>query len=181
MLVVKWCGLVVSGLYFCQQPQLYHNMASIPGSLFISFNALLPLFAVRFEDSLSHVCTCPLYILFCISPSKASLLPSYIFSDGMCSCCLLFPIAVFASQHGDFGIAAELRCHGSGPCCRTGYTWDLESLFCSPHSLFPIYSTFLSGFLRCSRSAAPFCLIPSLTLHSHITNESIVTCIMRHI
>lgn len=40
----------------------------------------------------------------------------------------LFPIAVFASQRGDFGIAAELRCHGSGPCCRTVYTWDLESL-----------------------------------------------------
>lgn len=59
-----------------------------------------------------------------LSPSS-----SLYFSDGMCSCCcLLFPIAVFASQHGDFGIAAELRCHGSGLCCRTVYTWDLESL-----------------------------------------------------
>lgn len=96
----------------------------------------------------------------------------------MCSCCcLLFPIAVFASQHGDFGIAAELRCHGSGLCCRTVYTWDLESL--SVVSLSPIYSTFLSGFLWCNRGYQhlSLCLSVSLSLHhpqkyTHIRNET---------
>lgn len=67
----------------------------------------------------------------------------------MCSCCcLLFPIPVFASQHWDFGIAAELCCHGSWLCFRTPYTWDLESL--PVVSLPPFYSSF-SGFLPYSR------------------------------
>lgn len=93
----------------------------------------------------------------------------------MCSCCcLLFPITVLASQHGDFGIAAELRCHGSGLCCRTVYTWDLESL--SVVSLSPIYSTFLSGFLWCSRGYQ----LASLLLHRCSLSLYKLTYIMRH-
>ena len=94
------------------------------------------------------------------------------FSDGMCSCCcLLFPIAVFASQHGDFGIAAEPRCHGSGLRCRTVYTWDLESL--SIFSLAPVFSTFLSGFLWCSRGYQHPSLSLSLSLALFISVSTV--------
>lgn len=65
-----------------------------------------------------------------------------------------FPIPVFASQHWDFGIAAELCCHGSWLCFRTLYTWDLESL--PVVSLSPFYSSF-SGFLRYSRGYCNHC------------------------
>lgn len=126
--------------------------------------------------SLPHLHLLSLYTFLHLTLPSLSPPSSPYFSDGMCSCCcLLFPIAVFASQHGDFGIAAELRCHGSGLCCRTVYTWDLESL--SVLSLSPIYSTFLSGFLWCSRGYQH----PSLSPHSSITLKSTLTYIMRHI
>lgn len=122
----------------------------------------------HFVHLLSLVCTCPPYIPSCISPCQVSFFPSPFlleFSDGMCSCCCLpFPIAVFASQHGDFGIAAELRCHGSELCCRAVHTWDLESL--SVVFASPIYSTFLSGFLWCSRGYQQPSLYVSFSLSS---------------
>lgn len=93
--------------------------------------------------------------------------------DGMCSgVSLLFPI--FASQRGDFGIAAEQRCHGSWLCFRTVYTWDLESL--SVVYLSPIYSTFLLGFLCVARAiSAP------LPFFSSAVDWIQVTYVMRHI
>ena len=100
------------------------------------------------------------------------------FSDGMCSCCcLLFPIAVFASQHGDFGIAAELRLPWQRAvlpnCVHLGFGVSLRSL---PHS--PIYSTFLSGFLWCRRGYQH----PSLPASPQpITLKSTLTYVMRHV
>lgn len=138
---------------------------------------IICLFCEFCVDLLSLVCTCPLFISLLSTPSLFPLSLLY-FTDGMCSCCcLLFPIAVFASQHGDFGIAAELRCHGSGLCCRTVYTWDLESF--SVVFLPPIYSTSLSGFLWCSRGYQH----PSLTLSSLSSqpHQSKLTYVMRHI
>ena len=179
---VKW----TSGLRAVHSPIaiiLSHRRITSRGSFLSSFDLthVSCLISLRREicvDPLSLVCTCPLYIHF---PASHLAKSSLYFSDGMCSCCcLLFPIAVFASQRGDFGIAAELRCHGSGLCCRTVYTWDLESL--SVVSLSPIYSTFSSqvffGVAEAISTPLPLSFSQS---PQPITLKSTLTYVMRHI
>lgn len=98
----------------------------------------------------------------------------------MCSCCcFFFPFAVFASQHGDFGIAAELRCQGNELCCRTAYTWDLESLsvcILSSPLFIPPFSQVFFGVAEASRTPLLFFLLLSSAFHpqkySHIHNET---------
>lgn len=83
-----------------------------------------------------------------------------------------------ASQHGDFGIAAELRCHGSGPCCRTAYTWDLESLSGSPCYLFHLSLRFSFGVAEAISTPLLSLFIPpspqpiTPQKYSHIRNET---------
>lgn len=123
-----------------------------------------------------------LHLFSCTSPSLTSqrlpLPSSPCFTDGMCSCCcLLFPFAVFASQHGDFGIAAELRCQGNELCCRTAYTWDLESLSVFFPLLFiPPFSQVFLGVAEASRTPVLLFLSLSPSYHpqkySHIHNET---------
>lgn len=147
----------------------HNSIMTLPSPFFFSF-------------ALTHIfCRTRFVWIFMASSAPALFLyTSLHFCDGMCSCCcLLFPIALFAFQRGDFGIAAELRCHGSGPCCRTVYTWDLESL--SKVCLFPTYSTFLSGFLWCSRGYQHSVLPQLLGLPRPITLKSTLTYVMRHI
>lgn len=175
-----WRRHLVWGLCCCQPPHLTQWCFQAHCSSLLLQNLQIPLTAT------SVWCPEPgLHLLSCTSLSltlQCLPLPSSpCFSDGMCSCCcLLFPFAVFASQHGDFGIAAELRCQGNELCCRTAYTWDLESLsicILSSPLFIPPFSQVFFGVAEASRTPCSlFSLMLSSAFHpqkdSHMHNET---------
>lgn len=129
------------------------------------------------------VCTCPLYILSCISPCQVSLLPLRCVSVMECVLVVAFsfPSLSLPLSMGTLGLRQSCVAMAAGcvaELCTPGI-WSL-SLFLV--SLSPIYSTFLSGFLWCSRGYQHPSLSFSLS-HSPqpIALKSTLTYVMRHI
>lgn len=183
-----WRRHLVWGLCCCQPPRLAQRCFQVHCSWILDsaggFCKICKICRIRLTARSEW---CPELALHLLSRASLSLtlqplrLPSFpCFSDGMCSCCcLLFPFAVFAFQHGDFGIAAELRCQGNGLCCLTAYTWDLESLSICILSSPLFFHLSLRFSLVLQRLAEPpvllFLLLSSAfrsQKYSHIHNET---------
>lgn len=153
---------------FFQWPQFYHNVLSLPGSLFLSFNIhLLPNFSLPWD---LWGFSAPAF--FFINLPASHLAKSLCFLSAVFQWWNVFLLLPSLSHP-----CLCLSAWGLWDCGRAALPWQRALLPNCVHlglgvsllvvSLPPIYSTFLSGFLWCSRGYQhPSLSFPSLTPHS---------------
>lgn len=168
MLAVKWCGHLLWGLYFFSDHSSITTCCHSQARFSCLLTYIFCLISLCCEICGDFLHLPSFYKPSRISPCQVSLLPLHCISVMECALAVAFsfPSLSLPLSMGTLGLRQSCVAMAAGSVAelRTPGIWSLSLLIVS---LPPIFSTFLSGFLWCSRGYQhPSLSFPSLTPHS---------------